>query len=326
MKKILLLLLCFLSILQSCSMGGWTTYKIEESNSPKNDIWSICFDKQGGLWVGTNYGIYKNEGGKWVAQHVENIYVQTLFIDDKDTKWAGHYGGGVYKCDDGKNWENLKDASPANSVNVITSDKKGNIWLGGWGGCDVKLDEKGELDVSNKTGGAMNYKGKQWVSYKADQVNLGDNNVTSIVCDPKDRIWFGTYHGLSMLSNGIWTLYNKQNSILPSNDIYSLASDRKGIIWVGTCNGLVKISGSKWIVYNKENSGLSCDLILSLATDANGRVWAGTNKGAFFFDGTKWTNFTIENSGLADNRVQTIVVIKNKVYFGTSNGISVYEP
>lgn len=325
MKKILLLFFFFLSILQSFSIGRWTTYKIEEGYSPKNDICSICFGKQGGLWVGTNYGIYKNEAGKWVAQNVENIYVQNLFIDDKDTKWAGLYGGGVYKCEAGNNWEIVKDASPTNSVNVITSDKKGNIWVGDWGGGAVNLDGKGEIDVNNKTGGATNYNGKRWVSYKADQVNLGDNSVTSIVCDAKDRMWFGTYHGLSMLNNGIWTLYNKQNSTLPDNDIYSLASDRKGNVWIGTCNGLVKISGSKWTVYNNENSGLSYDLILSLATGANGSVWVGTNKGAFFFDGTKWINYTVENSGLTDNRVQTIVVYKNKVYFGTSNGISVYE-
>ena len=325
MKKLLLLFLSFVSILQSCSTDQWTTLKIEDGDSPKNDICSICFDKQGSSWVGTNYGIYKNEADKWVAQGIENIYVQTLFIDDKDTKWAGLYEGGVFKCEAGNNWENVKDASPTNSVNVITSDIKGNIWLGGWGGCILDLDEKGEIDITNKTGGAMIYDGKQWVSYKAAQVNLGDNSVNTIVCDAKGRIWFGTYHGLSMLNNGIWTLYNKQNSTLPDNEVFSLAADSKGNVWIGTCNGLVKISGLEWTVYNNENSDLSCDLILSLATDENGSVLAGTNKGAFFFDGTKWRNYTAENSGLTDNRVQTIAVHKHKVYFGTSNGISVYK-
>jgi ligand-binding sensor domain-containing protein len=325
MNRVLLLFVFFISVHQSFSIGGWTTYKIEDGYSPKNDIWSICFGKQGDMWAGTSYGIYKNETGKWIAQNVENIYVQTLFIDKKNTKWAGLYGGGVYKCEAGKNWRTVKDASPTNTVNVITSDHEGNIWLGGWGGCDGNLDEKGQIDVRNKTGGAINYNGKEWVSFKADQVNLGDNSVTSIVCDAKNRIWFGTYHGLSMLKNGIWTLYNKQNSALPDNDVYSLASDRAGNVWIGTCNGLVKIAGTKWTVYNNENSGLTYDLILSLATGANGSVWVGTNKGVFLFDGSKWMNYNVKNSGLIDNRVQTIVVYKNKVYFGTSNGISVYE-
>jgi len=325
MRKIFLFFLLFLPLLQFCSKGGWTTYKLEEGYSPKNDIWSICFDKEGNMWAGTSYGIYKNETRKWTAQYIENIYVQTLFIDDKNTKWAGLYNGGVYRCEGGNNWELMKGASPANTVNVITSDKKGNIWLGGWGGCIGSLNAKGEIDVKNKTGGAMIYKGKQWVSYKADEVKLGDNSVTSIVCDALDRTWFGTYHGLSMLENGIWTIYNKENSILPDNNIYSMASDSKGNIWIGTCNGLVKISGSIWTVYTNENSGLTYDLILSLATNANGEVWIGTNKGAFFFDGTKWINFTVNNSGLTDNRVQTIVVHNNKVCFGTDKGISVFE-
>ena len=61
MKIILVLSFLILSVLPTCAVGKWTNYKIDKGYSPKNDICSICFDKQGSLWVGTNYGVYKNK-------------------------------------------------------------------------------------------------------------------------------------------------------------------------------------------------------------------------------------------------------------------------
>ncbi|MDP4206195.1 MAG: two-component regulator propeller domain-containing protein [Bacteroidota bacterium] len=324
MKKILSLLFLFCSM-WAFSAGHWTTLRLEDNQSPKNDIRSICFDKQGNMWVGTWYGIYKYENGQWQIKGLENGYVETLFIDNKDIKWVGLWGGGLCKCDDDKNWNKVKEASPYNSINVVSADRKGHIWVGDYGGGAVNLEPKGEVNSDNKTGGDAAAKEDKWVVYKADKVNLGDNSILSITADAKGRTWFGTYHGVSVLENSQWTLFNKQNSQLPDNDIYSLCSDLKGNVWIGTCNGVAKVSGSKWTVYKKENSGLVSNLILSLATDTKGNVWIGTNKGLSVFNGVKWTTYTVENGSLPDNRVQTITVYKNKVYVGTSSGISVWD-
>jgi ligand-binding sensor domain-containing protein len=307
MKKIFSLLF-LLSACYLFSAGKWTSFKItEEGYSPKNDITAICFDKQGCLWVGTSDGIYKKEEKQWELQGIGGIYVQSLYIDRSNTKWVGLWGGGVYKSDSDSIWKNVKEASPTNSVNVITADHQGNIWIGNW------------------NGGAANYNGQCWRSYKSDSMKLGDNTVTSIACDSKNRMWIGTYHGLSKLEHDSWTLYNKDNSQLPDNDVYSLAADNKGNVWAGTCDGLVKINGSHWIIYRQENSGLPCNLILSIAIDAKGNIWIGTNKGIAFFNGKNWITYTVENSRLIDNRVQTITVHDNAIYFGTSSGVSVLE-
>jgi len=325
MKKILLLAaLIFIVAANPMCAGNWKSFLVENSFSPNNDIHSICFDKEGTMWVGTWGGVFKNSGEKWLMQGPD-CYVETLFIAPDNTKWVGLWGGGVYKSETGEKWENVKDASPTNSVNVISADNKGNIWVGDWGGGAVNLDGKGEIDVNNKTGGAANFNGKQWMVYKAEDVKLGDNSVVAIACDKKDHMWFGTYHGLSELENGTWTLFNKQNSPLPDNDVYSLAADSKGNVWIGTCNGLAKLSGDKWNIFRKENCGLADNLILSIAEDTLGNIWVGTTKGVSVFDGSKWKTFTTSNSKLIDNRVQVVKVLGKKVYLGSGKGISVFE-
>lgn len=326
MKKLLMQMGILLLVVTACSTHKekWENIRIENADSPKNDIRSICFDQEGKMWVGTWFGVFENVDGQWEAQGPES-YVETLFIGPDDTKWAGLWGGGVYKCVVGGQWENVKEASPTNSVNVISADNKGSIWVGDWGGGAVNLDGKGEIDVNNKTGGAANFNGSQWVVYKDEDVNLGDNSVVAIACDTQNRMWFGTYHGLSRLDKGVWTLFNKQNSQLPDNDVYSLASDSKDNIWVGTCNGLAKLSGESWIIFKKENCGLVDNLIFAIAEDADGNIWVGTNKGVSVFDGSKWKTYTSDNSQLIDNRVQVIKVSGKKVYLGTGKGISVFE-
>jgi ligand-binding sensor domain-containing protein len=317
MKKYTTVMFMLLSL--SASAGKWTIYKIEDQYSPKNDITSVCIDKQGFMWVGTSFGIYRYTNGNWVAQGTENIYVRTLFIDNQNTKWAGLTAGGVLRCDDGVNWEKVPEASKSHSVNVIQCDNKGSIWAGDW--------NEGLFNLVVPSIGK-----EQWVNYRAadektgDREKIGDNAILSITPDSKNRMWFGTYHGLSLMENNQWLFYDMHNSSLPDNNIYALAAGKDEIVWVGTGNGLVKIEGSAWTIYSNENSGLSCDLILSLATGHKGDIWVGTNKGLFYFNGEHWTHFTTENSMLPDNRIQSIVVHEHKIYIGTGNGLAVYEP
>lgn len=325
MKKIQTITAIFLlAVACTPKTGHWQSSRIVNDCSPKNDIRSICFDRDGKMWVGTWNGVYADANGQWIAQGLET-YVETLFIAPDNTKWVGLWGGGVFKSEIDEKWEKVQEASPTNSVNVISADNNGSIWIGDWGGGAVNLDGKGEIDVNNKAGGVSNFDGKKWIVYKAEDVKLGDNSVISITCDSKNTMWFGTYHGLSKLEHGIWTLFNKQNSPLPDNDVYSLAADSKGNIWIGTCNGLAKLSGDKWTIFKKENSGLADNLILSIAEDSSGNIWLGTTKGVSVFDGLKWKTFNTSNSKLIDNRVQVIKVLGKKVYIGTGKGISVWS-
>jgi ligand-binding sensor domain-containing protein len=317
MKKYITLLFILITI--SAFAGKWTVYKIEDISSPKNDITAICFDKQGSLWIGTSYGVYKFIDEKWIAQGQENIYARTLFIDSNNVKWVGLTAGGLYKSDDGSKWTHIPEASKSSTVNVINSDSKGAIWVGDW--------NEGLFNLVKQADGR-----ERWINYRAadekigDKEKIGDNSMLSIISDFKNRLWTGSYHGLSVFENNKWTFYNTQNSKLPDNNVYSLTADKNQNMWIGTGNGLVKIDESGWTIFNNQNSNLSCDLVLSLASDPKGNIWVGTNKGVFFFSGENWINYTTENSQLPDNRIQSIVFHENNIYIGTSHGLAIYEP
>ncbi len=309
MKKLIIILSLFISA-HALATGKWTVSRIDKDYSPKNDITGLSFDKQGALWASTSCGVFAYANGSWEEKGLRKAYLHTIYVDDNNTKWAGLYLGGLHFSTDGNKWEKVNQPEMSGSVNAVTSDKKGTIWMGDW-----------NEGLFSLTPGA---KGK-WAQYRSGKQLLGDNAIFSVTTDSKNQLWAGTTHGVSLYSNNQWTLYNIKNSKLPDNIVYSLASDSNGTVWIGTANGLVKANSSGWTVYNNENSGLSCDLILALAVDEIGNIWVGTNKGAFYFNGQKWENFTVENSDLPDNRVQTIIARNNKIYFGTSYGLAIYE-
>ncbi|NDV96361.1 hypothetical protein D0T84_15770 [Dysgonomonas sp. 521] len=303
MKKILVIS-CFL-IISLCIQAQWTNMQIEPGISPKNDILTICFDKQGDIWAATSFGVYKYDAGQWKSRGPENIYVQSLFIDNNDTKWAGVWGGGVYKHKAGKEWENAKEASLSISTNAIMAGNKGDLWIGTW--------DKG----------LALFDGGKWINYKAKDIAIGDNSILSLAKDDKN-IWVGTYHGLSSYDGSSWTLYNRDNSPLPDNDIYALCAG-KNSLWIGSCNGLASLTKGKWLVYPKEEYNIQGDVVLAIAEDTNGNVWVGTNKGLTVFNGKNKKTYTMGNSNLIENRIQTIKIYNNKVYAGTSLGISMLD-
>jgi ligand-binding sensor domain-containing protein len=306
-RKIFLLLFLFVTFC-SYSQNKWTTLRISDTYSPKNDISAIQFDKAGNMWAGTWCGLYKMINGEWKSAGLQNVYIQTFYIDNQNTKWAGAWGSGLSKSDDGVSWTAIKDIQPAGSINIVTADHRGTIWVGDWN-C-----------------GVFSYKSGKWNSYKPEQISLGDNTVTSIAFDSKNNKWLGTYHGITVYNELTGSkLYNRENSQLPANDVYSLCADSKNNIWIGTTNGLALFTGKSWTIYKKENTGLPSNLILSIAEDQKGFIWVGTDKGVSLFNGKKWITYTVENSSLVDNRVQTIKVRQNKIYIGTGKGLSIVE-
>ncbi len=306
-RKISLILFLFVT-LYAYSQCKWTTLRISEAYSPENDISAIQFDKNNNIWVGTWCGVYQLIGNQWHLAGLPNTYIQTFLIDASDTKWAGAWGTGLSKSKDGVTWITIKDIQPASSINIIGSDFKGNIWVGDW------------------NSGVFSFKNNKWISYKPEQINLGDNTITSIACDSKNNVWFGTYHGVTVYNELTGSkLYNVENSKLPDNDVYSLCVGSKSNIWIGTTNGLACFSGKNWNIYKMANSLLPSNLILSLAEDKKGNMWVGTDKGLCSFNGKKWAIYTVENSPLVDDRIQTIEIHQSKIYIGTSKGLSVVE-
>jgi len=140
-------------------------------------------------------------------------------------------------------------------------------------------------------------------------------------------IFLGSYiSGLIELEpNGTPKLY--QASGRNGNSIFSLYLDSQDRYWVGTADGLYRIEGSGLVKYLKGDFRIDDPVYLNLEDDL-GRLWFGTNVGIYRWDGGRLDHFMIKAglTGLEVNRDAGFIDTKNNIWFGTINGVTIFQP
>jgi signal transduction histidine kinase/ligand-binding sensor domain-containing protein len=113
---------------------------------------SIHEDKQGTIWVGTNYGglnRLNRQTGKFTQyhyyKHVHIFEVNHIFEDREDRFWIGTYAHGLLEFDrkTGRYTRNFNEDNGllCNTVTGITEDNKGFLWVSSFRGL-TRIDPK----------------------------------------------------------------------------------------------------------------------------------------------------------------------------------------
>jgi ligand-binding sensor domain-containing protein/signal transduction histidine kinase len=157
-------------------------------------------------------------------------------------------------------WQ-TEDGLPQNTVNDITQDTRGYIWLATQAGL-VRFD-------------GVDFK----VYTKSTTPALRNNQIKVLHKTRADTIWIGTMGG------GVIRMHNGRffdgpaDAKLHNSSILSLFEDRNGTVWIGTLDrGLYAAYGRSLRQLTVED-GLSSNSILSIADGDRGELWIGTDAG-----------------------------------------------
>jgi len=221
---------------------------------------------------------------------------------------------------------------PRNWIRAITSDGKGNAWIGtdnglakfdgvnweifqfSWSGNGLPgmyvhaldFDPAGNLWIGSY--GLAKFDGTNWTVYQTDNSGIPGDYPDVVAVDKDGTVWLAEGSGLTKFDGTNWTIYDKTNSDLPGNWINAIATDQAGNIWASAAgHGLAKFDGTNWTIYSTSNSGLPNNNIQSLHIDSNEILWIGTENGLVQFDGTNWTVYQTSNSGLPVDFVSAII-------------------
>jgi hypothetical protein len=184
---------------------------------------------------------------------------------------------------DGVNWTVYYPMSYSSYINLVITDKDGNIWVGIYPYYDYY-------------GGLAKFDGTNWTYYDIYRLTTNSSDVRAIAIDEGGNKWIGTtsysyffyyYNGGLVKFDGVnWTVYNTSNSGLPNNNVHAIFIDREGNKWIGTDGGLAKFDDFSWAVYNTSNSRLPNNNV-RVIVDIEGNKWIGTEGGglAIFREG-----------------------------------------
>lgn len=292
---------------------------------PNDIVNSFVKDKNNVVWVASNSGLHKYDGGKGFSkvQGISSSLIKSLLIDSKGNLWIGSADKGVYVMSaDGKikNYDKAHGLSSSNVSLVFESDN-GTIFIGTIGGGVSKY-----LPALEANG----YKGP-WFQTIGIEQGLSSNRVFSMIQDREKNIWIGTSLNLNQYFDEQFEIYGGQEG-LENSLVWSVIQDKKGNYWLGTEGGLVNFElgeNTNKSKFTKVTGQANVSNTTALYQDINGNIWhTNFTNGVSVYDPSskRTTNYTTKD-GLKSNEVYTIAGDRDgNVWIGTNKGgISVFD-
>ena len=268
----------------------------------------ITQDKQGYLWIGTEYGLNRFDGlsykhfdlhrSEYKVSNANSIN-SLLYDDDTNTLWIGSYGGGLSKLE--------LDNYEFSAINSPTLSMNDNHIR------DLYMDEDNILWIATEKGGISLFdikKEKQIYSKGSFNVSQLNGQYVTSVCGNGNSILVGTWSsGVLLLNRETGTVQHYFDDDIPIKTIIPV--DENCFI-VGTNKGLKVLSTENENCYDltKLNEDLSNTVILSLLIDQQKRVLVGTeNEGLYILDEGQVAHYVSNsdyNNQLSGNSIWTI--------------------
>ena len=244
--------------------GFWQTFDASDGLAG-NRVRSLLEDRSGQLWIGTEAGLSRYDGERFVTYTTQNGLVgnrvRSLLEDRSGQLWIGtgkglsRYDGEVFVT------YTTQDGLAHNGIWSLLEDRSGQLWIGteaglsrydgerfvtyttedGLAGNRVRSlleDRAGQLWIGIWGGGLSRYDGERFVTYTT-QNGLADNDVFSLLEDEVGQLWISTRIGVSRYDGFIFQNLFRRDGLV-SNEIYLTYQDRQDYIWMGTPDGLVR--------------------------------------------------------------------------------------
>jgi|GEM_PF-1286937 len=196
---------------------------------------------------------------------------------------------------------NIQQGLPGAYVTCLTTDEKGYLWFGTYGG------------------GCGKYNGKTFEIY-TESSGLPSNYIQKIFQDSKKRIWVATYgKGIALKQGHSWKIYNDSTGF-DGKYVWDICEDKKGNIWFAVERlGAVCFDGKAFKTFEPED-GLCSKNIRTVYCDKKGDLWFGSDgRGFSKYNGTSFQSWSSQD-GLPDNRVVSILEWNDQLLIGTYGG------
>ena len=268
-------------------------------------IHSIAQTPDGYLWLGTELGLLRYDGVRFVPglppdQHLPSNNVNRLLVTHDGTLWIGTWQG-LASWKDGRLTQYPLLAEEV--IFRLVEDHEGTVWAGGFAFtppsmlCAIHSGNVKCSGVNNSPGDGVlgiyeDRKGNLWVGmlaglwrWKPGRPQFyplpGEPGGVSNIAEDNDGALLIFYGGrIARLVNGkVQTAYSLPGPGRASTSGGNMLRDRDGGLWISTEDrGLVYIHDGRTDLFS-QSDGLSGDSVEALFEDREGNFWVGTKTG-----------------------------------------------
>lgn len=224
------LLYCFSVIVVHAQISVLYSTENQISSSLINDIYQ---DKQGFIWISTEYGLNRFDGNEFIiyrhqsndSTSLPNDYVHLTFEDSKGNLWVGTMGGlSIYD----RNTNSFTSIPLYEGKQLVYS----NI-------TQIIEGEDGTLWASSSGEGLFRILPEQARGECITTINrLGFRHLSALLDDGKGNLWIGAENdGLICYNTANESIKIFKAPVISEDNISSLAKDEDGYIYIGTLTG-----------------------------------------------------------------------------------------
>lgn len=121
---------------------------------------------------------------------------------------------------------------------------------------------------------------------------LVQSQAMTIAQDPVNRLWVGTFGGVSVFDGSEFKTYTRADGLI-SNTITAIAFAQNGISWIGTADGICSFDGLKFRQYPLHPFS-DVNLINEIQVDNQNRVWARSGNKIYINKGDRFEQIPTE--------------------------------
>ena len=306
-----------------------------------NKVNCILQDQRGFMWIGTDDGLNRYDGRRFVIfRHEPNNkaglsgnIITDILEDKQGVIWIATYDGGLTKYDHRlspdkqfKQYRNIpgnNKSIPVNIINDLLEDNYGNLWLATGGFSVMRFNKSTE-------------------QFERPDVN-SRKTALKLCLDAKDTVWVGAQGGgiikVDTKTMGIKTdpRYTNLYSGLPHATVTALYKDADDHIWFGSWDNVLYRFNSNTkieeVFDQRTEASFPTEEATSFSEDKDGRLWIGGRYAGLTLydkDQNRFFNYRYDASkegSIGDDQVNCIFLCRNGMFWiGTNKGVSVYNP
>ncbi|MCB9754173.1 MAG: protein kinase [Myxococcales bacterium] len=240
---------------------------------PVDSVSAVLGDDEGVIWLGTlGGGLVRYAGGSLTTfnaagSKLPSDTVQALHLQPSRGLWVGTERGLARVVQDKVEpaLAELGEALPR-SITAITSDLRGNLWLGTAEDGLVRYNDSYDVEPLRRY---------------AIEDGLTSETITTLHVDADDQLWIGTRGGGLLRMDGDEITRQDDPDDLIADVIRVIHEDPGGALWVGTEHtGLLRVQDGV-IDALTAAEGLPDDSVLQILEDGAGNFWLTGSGGLY---------------------------------------------
>lgn len=248
-----------------------------QANLKTSGLTDIRQDKQGFLWIGGRYGLFRYDGYSFQNfQHepgnsasLDDDWIRVLHTDNQGRLWVATDRGGLHLYNSEKaQFERFYSQLPIqenDTVKAMIDDGLGGLWLATRNGLK-------HFNPSTR-------RFTTWQHNPANSRSLASNRLTSLTLDEQGNLWVGHLYGLDYKAHGSEEFVHYQISQDSQHKtVRSLFIDQARRLWIGTNVGLEIWDLNQSPIQRRrldENDGFVSGTVYRIFQDREGQIWLG---------------------------------------------------